>query len=52
MDEEQFEEILLFFFMIFMDEHKNKKSKPLGFMIFLKKGTKKEHTTTLYKKCD
>ena len=58
MDEEQFEEILLFiylfFFMIFMneDKKKNRKSEPLGVVIFLKKGTKKEHRRSLYKKCN
>ena len=41
-----------YFFMIFMDEDKKKKSEPLGFVIFLKKRTKKEHTATVYKKCD
>ena len=53
MDGRQFEEILLFFFIIFMDEDKKKKKKSesRGFVIFLEKGTKKEHITTLYKKC-
>ena len=34
------------------DKKKKEKRKPLEFVIFLKKGTKKELTTTLYKKYD
>ena len=33
-------------------KRKKKKSELLGFVILLKKGSKKEHTTTLYKKCN
>ena len=45
----EFEEIDLFCFMVFIidkDKKKLKKSEPLGFGIFLKKGNQKEHIPT------
>ena len=53
MDGTHFEEILLFFslFLWMKIKTKKKKSESRGFVIFLEKGTKKEHITTLYKKC-